>query len=168
MSNIYEDIQWVHNVLKYEISYPLLIRAVSTTLVIYETGLLANKLNKPFSDQLLENPISSQLFEDRFSFGTQFFYAMFLITFLPIFMLECFIMMHLDNYQFYYLFYSLSSRKASVTPKSHGLTSFFPPFACFFIYQSICFFFFFLFSKSFDITMNWLHQVYPFPYIKRM
>ena len=111
MSNIYEDIQWVHNVLKYEISYPLLIRAVSRTLVIYETGLLANKLNKPFSDQLLENPISSQLFEDRFSFRTQYFYAMFLITFLPIFMLECFIMMHLDNYQFYYLFYSLSSRR---------------------------------------------------------
>ena len=154
MSNIYEDIQWVHNVLKYEISYPLLIRAVSTTLVIYETGLLANKLNKPFSDQLLENPISSQLFEDRFSFGTQFFYAMLLITFLHIFTLECFIMMHLDNYQFYYLFHSLSSRKASVTPKSHGLTSFFPPFVCFFIYQSIYFFFFFLLSKSFDITIN--------------
>lgn len=117
MSNIYEDIQWVHNVLKYEISYPLLIRAVSRTLVIYETGLLANKLNKPFSDQLLENPISSQLFEDRFSFGTQFFYAMFLITFLPIFSLNVF--------------------------KSHGLTSFFPPFVCFFIYQSIYIFFLF-------------------------
>ena len=90
MSNIYEDIQWVHNVLKYEISYPLLIRAVSRTLVIYETGLLANKLNKPFSDQLLENPISSQLFEDRFSFGTQFFYAMFLIIFFTYFYAKMF------------------------------------------------------------------------------
>lgn len=118
MSNIYEDIQWVHNVLKYEISYPLLIRAVSRTLVIYETGLLANKLNKPFSDQLLENPISSQLFEDRFSFGTQFFYAMFLITFLPIFMLECFriawsdiflssfcLLFHLSIYIFFFFFH---------------------------------------------------------------
>ena len=119
MSNIYEDIQWVHNVLKYEISYPLLIRAVSRTLVIYETGLLANKLNKPFSDQLLENPISSQLFEDRFSFGTQFFYAMFLITFLPIFMLECFqiawsdiflssfcLLFHLSIYIYFFSFFT--------------------------------------------------------------
>ena len=120
MSNIYEDIQWVHNVLKYEISYPLLIRAVSRTLVIYETGLLANKLNKPFSDQLLKNPISSQLFEDRFSFGTQFFYAMFLITFLPIFMLECFqiawsdiflssfcLLFHLSIYIYFFSFFHL-------------------------------------------------------------
>ena len=144
MSNIYEDIQWVHNVLKYEISYPLLIRAVSRTLVIYETGLLANKSNKPFSDQLLENPISSQLFEDRFSFGTQFFYAMFLITFLPIFMLECFRIAWSDIF----------------------LSSF-----CLLFHLSIyiyIFFSFFSLAKSFDITINWLHQVYPFPYIKRM